>query len=41
MTSTSAEVRSQLIKALEMDLIGAKPDEILPEAPAEKIYRII
>jgi hypothetical protein len=35
MTSTSAEVRSQLIKALEMDLIGAKPDEILPEAPTK------
>jgi len=35
MTSTSAEVRSQLIQALEMDLIGAKPDEILPEAPTK------
>ena len=35
MTSTSAEVRSQLIEALELDLIGAKPHEILSEAPTK------
>lgn len=33
--STSAQVRSQLIEALELDLIGAKPNEILSEAPTK------
>jgi len=32
---TSAQVRSQLIKSLELDLIGAKPHEILSEAPTK------
>jgi len=32
---SSDQVRSQLIKALEMDLIGTNPDEILPEAPTK------
>ena len=33
--TTSLQVRSQLIKTLELDLIGAKPDEILSEAPTK------
>ena len=31
----SVQVRSQLIEALELDLIGAKPKEILSEAPSK------
>jgi hypothetical protein len=34
-STTSAQVRSQLIQALELNLIGAKPQEILSEAPTK------